>query len=267
MISNSNRAYSRFIPREEIEAQAHIITQWDFGLVGSAEGGGPVVAPVPIVQPVDNVVLPPEPEVVATVIEEAQHLALLEQTREQAHTQGYAKGHADGYAQGLAEGKAEGDADLNAYIAGPGREVADRLQTLAQNFEESLSELQQRMAKELLHLACDIARQVVRRELSNNPKALLPVVREALDMFVKEGRVATVRLHPDNWVHLEAPLREEFKNAKVQWQVDPGVAAGDCLVESAGNVVDARLEKRWQRAVAALGLVPVPPWEESNDGN
>lgn len=267
MISNSNRAYSRFIPREEIEAQAHIITQWDFGLVGSAEGGGPVVAPVPIVQPVDNVVLPPEPEVVATVIEEAQHLALLEQTREQAHTQGYAKGHADGYADGYAQGKAEGDADLNAYKAGPGDEVANHFDRLARDFENRLSELQQCMAKELLHLACDIARQVVRRELSNNPKALLPVVREALDMFVKEGRVATVRLHPDDWVHLEAPLREEFKNAKVQWQVDLGVAAGDCLVESAGNVVDARLEKRWQRAVAALGLVPVPPWEESNDGN
>lgn len=267
MISNSNRAYSRFIPREEIEAQAHIITQWDFGLVGSAEGGGPVVAPVPIVQPVDNVVLPPEPEVVATVIEEAQHLALLEQTREQAHTQGYAKGHADGYAQGKAEGKAEGDADLNAYIAGPGSEAANHFDRLEQSFDDRLSELQQGMAKELLHLACDIARQVVRRELSNNPKALLPVVREALDMFVKEYRVATVRLHPDDWVHLEAPLREEFKNAKVQWQVDSGVAAGDCLVESVGAVVDASLEKRWQRAVAALGLVPVPPWEESNDGN
>lgn len=271
MISNSNRAYSRFIPREEIEAQAHIITQWDFGLVGSAEGGGPVVAPVSIVQPVDNVVLPPEPEVVATVIEEAQHLALLEQTREQAHAQGYAKGHADGHADGYADGYAEGDAKADAKLqedrAVLRSEAEDRLGRLAQNFENRLSELQQGMAKELLHLACDIARQVVRRELSNNPKALLPVVREALDMFVKEGRVATVRLHPDNWVHLEAPLREGFKNAKVQWQVDSGVAAGDCLVESAGNVVDARLEKRWQRAVAALGLVPVPPWEESNDGN
>lgn len=267
MTSSSNRAYSRFIPREEIEAQAHIITQWDFGLVGSAEGGGPVVAPVPIAQPVDNVVSPPEPEVVATVIEEAQHLALLEQTREQAHAQG----HAEGYAQGLAQGQAQADQAwqqrMDDHAAGPGREAANHFDRLAQDFENRLSELQQGMAKELLHLACDIARQVVRRELSNNPKALLPVVREALDMFVKEGRVATVRLHPDDWVHLEAPLREEFKNAKVQWQVDPGVAAGDCLVESAGNVVDARLEKRWQRAVAALGLVPVPPWEESNDGN
>lgn len=264
MTSSSNRAYSRFIPREEIEAQAHIVTQWDFGLVGTS-GGGPVIAPVPITQPVDNVLSQPEPEVIATVIEEAQHLALLEQTREQAHTQG----HAEGYAQGLAQGQAQADQAwqqrMDDYAAGPGREAAQRLESLALSFEGSLSELQQRMSKELLQLACDIARQVVRRELSNNPKALLPVVREALDMFVKEGRVATVRLHPDDWVHLEAPLREEFKNAKVQWQVDPGVATGDCVVESAGTMVDAGLEKRWKRAVAALGLVPVPSWQESGN--
>lgn len=261
MTSSSNRAYSRFIPREEIEAQAHIVTQWDFGLVGSPGGGGPAVTPVPAPTLADSVE-PPEPVQVLPMIEEAQHLAMLEHTREQA----YAQGHAEGLAQGQAQGQAQADQQwqqrMQEYAAGPGRETAQRLDGLAQAFDASLSALQQRMAKELLQLACDIARQVVRRELSNNPQALLPVVREALDMFVKEGRVAHVRLHPDDWKHLEQPLQHEFAQAKVQWQVDAGIAAGDCLVESAGTVVDAGLDKRWQRAVAALGLVS--SWQESS---
>ena len=124
-------------------------------------------------------------------------------------------------------------------------------------------ELQQRMARELLQLACDIARQVVRRELTNQPQALLPVVREALDMLVNEGRVATVRLHPHDLSAVENHLRGTYAQGRVQWQADPAVAPGDCLVESAGTVIDGSMEKRWRRAVAALGLVS--SWQEGDD--
>jgi flagellar assembly protein FliH len=36
-------------------------------------------------------------------------------------------------------------------------------------------------------------------------------------------------------------------------------------VESAGTVVDGSLDKRWQRAVAALGLDCA--WQDGGDGN
>ena len=152
---------------------------------------------------------------------------------------------------------------LDDYVAGTGRETAERLDALVRALDSSLGALQQRMAKELLQLACDIARQVVRRELASDPQALLPVVREALDMLVNEGRPATVRLNPADWAVLEQPLRAEFAQGKVQWQPDPAVAAGDCQVESAGTVIDGSMEKRWRRAVAALGLVG--SWQETQE--
>ncbi|MFX8485600.1 FliH/SctL family protein, partial [Acinetobacter baumannii] len=40
--------------------------------------------------------------------------------------------------------------------------------------------MQQQMAQDVLALACDIARQVVRQELSCNPQVLLPAVQEAV---------------------------------------------------------------------------------------
>ena len=104
---------------------------------------------------------------------------------------------------------------------------------------------------------------MVRRELTNQPQALLPVVREALDMLVNEGRVATVRLHPHDLSAVENHLRGTYAQGRVQWQADPAVAPGDCLVESAGTVIDGSMEKRWRRAVAALGLVS--SWQEGDD--
>jgi len=48
---------------------------------------------------------------------------------------------------------------------------------------------------------------------------------------------------------------EHGAQSKVQWISDAGVAQGDVRVESGGAQVDAGMDKRWRRAVAALGLV------------
>ena len=255
MVSPSSaRAYSRFIPKEEIEAGS--VTQWSFSAVDGAAPPLPPVEPEPVPEePLPGVPLEP----VVPMVPEDEHLALLQHAREQAHAQGLAEGRA----QGTAEATQAWQQRLDDYVAGTGRETAERLDALVRALDSSLGTLQQRMAKELLQLACDIARQVVRRELASDPQALLPVVREALDMLVNEGRPATVRLNPADWAVLEQPLRAEFAQGKVQWQPDPAVAAGDCQVESAGTVIDGSMEKRWRRAVAALGLVG--SWQETQE--
>ena len=79
-------------------------------------------------------------------------------------------------------------------------------------------------------------------------------------MLAAESRPATVRLHPDDWAALEKPLREEFASPRIEWQADAAVQPGDCLVESAGMQIDGTLDKRWRRAIAALGLTAA--WRE-----
>lgn len=247
MVTGSgSRAYTRFIPSEEIGADA--VTQWRFGAVDGSD-----LLPLP--EPQEAA------EAAAPVVDEAEHLAQLAQAQQQAHAQG----HAEGVAQGRSEAGLEWQQRMDDYMAGAGQETAHRMEGLVGALDASLSELQQRMAQEVLQLACDIARQVVRQELKSNPQALLPVVREALDMLVTEGRPATVRLHPQDLEHLEQPLRQEFAQHKLQWLADADVAPGDCLVESSGTVVDGGLDKRWRRAVAALGLVSA--WQESSDAH
>ena len=257
MSSSSSRSYNRFIPKEELDSAS--VTQWSFGAVGENAAGAVLPEPPPPEVPPEPEPLPQEEAPPVPMVPEAGHFSIVQQTREQAYAEGQAAGHAAGVAQATQEWQQR----MDDYVGGAGQEVAHQLAHLLQTMDESLNELQQRMARELLQLACDIARQVVRRELTNQPQALLPVVREALDMLVNEGRVATVRLHPHDLSAVENHLRGTYAQGRVQWQADPAVAPGDCLVESAGTVIDGSMEKRWRRAVAALGLVS--SWQEGDD--
>ena len=236
---SSSRYYTRFIPREEVGA----VTRWEFGGVGGGDAFELLSVPPEAAPPE-----PPEPE----AIDAAGHEALLGEARDEAYARGLAAGRE--------QERLEWQQRMDDYVGGQGREVAERMARLAQAMESSFSGLQQAMAQEVLQLACDIARQVVRRETAN-PQAMLPVVREALSMLVGESRPATVRLHPADWAALEQPLREEFPAAsRIQWQADATLQPGDCLVESAGMTVDGTLDKRWRRAIAALGLAEA--WRE-----
>ena len=238
MPSSNQRTYARFIPSEEVGD----FTQWKFGAVDGSD----------LIEP------EPEPEVEVPVeVDEAAQQALIQQACDDAY--------AEGFAQGQAQTALEWQQRMDAYIAQQGREMAQRLQGVVQTLDANLIDMQQDMAQQLLELACDIARQVVRQELSINPNALQPVVREAVGMLVTEGRPALVRLHPDDMEAMAQPLREEMDSPGVQWMADASVPPGGCLVESAGTVVDGSLDKRWQRAIAALGLQS--PWEDEEGGD
>lgn len=242
MPSSNQRSYSRFIPSEEVGS----VTQWKFGAVDGSD------------------LVEPEPEPVAEIpveIDEAARQVLVQQACD------------DAYAEGLAHGQAQATLEwqqrMDDYIANQGQEMARRLESVMQTLDAHLTDMQQGMAQQMLELACDIARQVVRQELSVNAKALQPVVREAIGMLVAQGRPATVRLNPVDMENMVQPLRDEVDAPGVQWVADAAVPLGGCLVESAGTVVDGSLDKRWQRAIAALGLQST--WqevqEEGHDGD
>jgi flagellar assembly protein FliH len=84
--------------------------------------------------------------------------------------------------------------------------------------------------------------------------ALLPVVREALGMLASDSKAAVVRLNPVDLEVVSNVLQSEFPGLALQVLGDAAVQPGGCVVESAGTVVDGTLERRWQRAVASLGL-------------
>lgn len=176
-----------------------------------------------------------------------------------AHESGYAEGFAQGHAQATLEGQRL----LGDYMATQGQDTAEQFLGLFHSAQEQLEQSQQTLAQGVLELACELARQVLRRELSVQPQALQPVVHEALGMLTADTKVAAVRLHPQDIEALAEPMARDFPNLQLTLVPDANLTPGGCVVEAAGTVVDATVQRRWHKTVASLGLAS--QWEQDLD--
>ena len=228
------RQQSRFIASDDISA----VVGWDFA-------------------PVDQASVRFSAKVKAQ--EEAEVRLYDEQVRQTGFTQGFA----DGYAQGHAQATLEGQRQISEFIETQGQEAAQRYLQLFESANAQLDASQQVIAKGVLELACGLARQVLRHELSSNPNALQPVIREALSVLATDCKAALVRLNPLDLDVLEVVLRHDFSSLSRSFLADSNITRGGCLVEAAGTVVDGTIEKRWSRTVAKLGLESA--WEVAHD--
>lgn len=224
------RNYSRFIPGEEIGA----VEQWSFGAVDTA-----------------------------SVLLAAQLKAREDASDQVKNNEIRQQGYAEGFAQGQAKATLEAQRLMSDFVANQGRQAGQNFAKLFASAQAQLAQAEQEMAAGLLELACELARQVLRHELSANPNALQPVIREALGLLVAESKSAMVRLNPLDFEVLEEAMRAEFPSLSLTFLADASVSRGGCLVESAGTVIDGSVEKRWLRAVATLGLSST--WQEAAD--
>lgn len=164
-----------------------------------------------------------------------------EQLLRQAQADGFAKGKDEGYRAGFAEGQAQPLAEARRLAA-----VADKL-------ERALDALDATVANELLALAIELARVVIRQELSVRPETLLNVVHEALEQLPHQH--AAIYLHPDDAALLRSRLGDQLTHGGHRLHEDPNLARGDCILEAGGTQIDATVAMRWRRVLEGLGIV------------
>lgn len=232
---SKSSAYSRFIPSEEIGE----VSEWRFANVD----GTPHVEDI---QP--QLPLGPTPEEVAAQVEAARQLAFDE---------GYALGHT------------QGSQAVRDELAEPTRLAIEhnkqRIDAVTATLRTQLDQAHDHMAQAVLQMACNLARQVLRRELSIDPLALHPVLNEALALLHADTVPVTVRLNPDDFAAIEVASDSIQKSAGARFISDIGITPGGCVLEGAGASVDATLETRWSRAIANLGLSTA--WEPDHAAN
>lgn len=216
--------YHRFIPREEVQA----VSAWEFQSMDGKSSKTPATAP--------------EPEVVTPELP-APDLDLIKQ---QAFDEGFEQGRQAG-------AKATRDA-LDAPLRRTAEDAARRLTLLLKNAELELQHADERLAEQLLQLACDLARQVVRRELEQPQDVLKAVITEALSQTVDDHLQRTIKLNPMDLALMQNHLGELTAGGQVKLVPQEGLSAGGCVVETPACTVDASIEKRWARAVANLGV-------------
>ncbi|MCG2582879.1 flagellar assembly protein FliH [Massilia sp. TS11] len=163
------------------------------------------------------------------------------QIKEEARVAGYEAGHAAGYADGLARGKLEADQELA------------HLQQIALGFSQALKASDETVAHDVLELALQLARGMLRQALQVKPELVIPIVKEAISYLPIVHQPATITLHPDDAEIVRAGIGEELEQGGWRVVEDPIIQRGGCRVDTATNQMDAQASHRWARLMQALG--------------
>lgn len=162
---------------------------------------------------------------------------------------GFAKGVQQGHEQGYIEGS-------RAFEDFRSREIADaaqHLNRLVSAFREELTSFESQLASDLVSLAIDIARQVLRDELQRRPDALIPAAREALRALGEGASRLEFHVNPVDAAALREHLQAQAPQAGWHLTPDPAISVGGCRLEADTGVADATFETRWQAVMASLG--------------
>lgn len=151
-------------------------------------------------------------------------------------------GFQQGYEEGLALAKKE--------LASQQAQLEETLQALAQ----PLDKLNQEVEQELVELSLAVALQILRREITQDPKHVIGLIREAVNQLPAASRKIRIHLHPDDAQVVRETLNQQDDSQHWQIKDDPTLARGSCQVHSETSFLDAGIDALINRlAVDMLG--------------
>jgi len=168
----------------------------------------------------------------------AEELARL---REEARQQGRAEGYSQGHAEGVQAGRAEASRE------------AVRIRQVAEAFNSELAHAGEAVADDMLNLALDFAKAMLKTALKVRPEIVLPIVSEAIRYLPTVQQPALLVLNPKDAAVVRSHMGDELEKAGWRVAEDMQVEQGGCRIETASNQIDATMPVRWQRIADALG--------------
>lgn len=173
----------------------------------------------------------------------------LQEIKDQAYTEGFEKGRREGL------GSAKEEINHKNGL------LNDLLSKLAEPLQQCGEQTQQ----ELVKLAFAISRQIVRRELKQDPTQLIAIIREALKLLPIGSKNIQILLHPDDASIIREVLSISKTSQDSRWQLveEPSLERGGCLLRTKNSKVDASIDR--QIAVMFSRLVGGQRSGEAND--
>lgn len=170
--------------------------------------------------------------------EEEEEVAAL---REEARQKGYAIGLEEGRVAGLSRGQA--DVAREALC----------LKQIVQAFGQEVAQVNEVIAEDMLNLALDLAKAMLKTTLEIRPKVVIPIVSEAVRYLPSVQQPALLFLNPQDAILIREHMQDDLE--KAGWRVveDAQIGRGGCRIETASNQIDATAANRWQRIAEALG--------------
>lgn len=214
--SKAGNAYTRFIPREELQDFA----AWRPGSFGEGDGQTGVGSE------------PESPE--PTEADWQAQVAAARQT-----------GYQDGYRDGLVA--------LEGFKQSFASQATAQVGQLVQSLDSEFQALEAHMANALASTAVQLARQVLRSELQVQPETVAKVAAEAVNAVLLSARQIIVQVNPNDLPLVAEGAGDVLASRGARLVADETVARGGCRVESDLGAVDARIASRWAQAATAMG--------------
>lgn len=232
--SKAGTPLSRFIPREELGDFA----SWNPGAVGERRQSPRTGHPASHGN--DAAAKPPETT-------EAEWRARIAAGRQQ--------GYQDGYRDGTAA--------LESFKLSFTSQATAQIGSLLEGFDHQFAALDRRLAQNISQVAVQLAQQVLRAELQQNPAVVAAVATEAVNNVMLSARHITVHAHPADLPLVAEGCEEALRARGARLLPDANLERGGVLVVSDAGTVDATIATRWAQAAAALGSDV--PWPKSSD--
>ncbi len=161
----------------------------------------------------------------------------------------------EGYANGLTVAREEVAAEYAAKFDQRIATITESLDEMVALIIQERAELWQSMEHEITEFSLDIARKVIKTEISQNPKVLEGVVKDALRRVTDRTSVR-ILINPDELTHARA-CREDFMLAldgvrNIEIDADRRIGKGGCTIETTAGSIDAKIDTQIQQVVQAL---------------
>ena len=156
--------------------------------------------------------------------------------------------------QGYQDGYRDGTAALESFKQTFAAQATAQIGDLIEGFDAQFAALDQRLAHTVTQVAVQLAKNVLRAELQQNPAVVAHVASEAVNAVMLSARHITVHLHPADLPLVAEGAEEALQARSARLQADASIARGGVLVVSDVGSVDASVHVRWAQAVAAMGV-------------
>jgi flagellar assembly protein FliH len=168
----------------------------------------------------------------------------IEALQQQAQEEGYKAGFEEGHKAGFQAGQQAGEQDVKQQLA--------NLQKMVVTLQQPLTELEQQVEQDLVNLAITMTRQLIRRELKQEPEHVIGAMRAALQALPASDRKIKIYVHPDDLAIIQKGLSLDQDVENRQWIEDPLLTRGGVKLETADTTVDASVEARLNTIISKL---------------
>ncbi len=136
----------------------------------------------------------------------------------------------EGYQEGLSEAK----------------EDIERVKEAIGEFFNAKQEVYDSIAPDILEISLDIAKKIIKKEMTENPKILLNNIKDILKGLSKEETKIILKVNPVQVAMLKQEIPEAMSTAGLEAKViiipDETVMEGGCMITTTNGVIDATIE-------------------------